>query len=541
MREMNERAANRLGSTATVALFAALTSACSGGTTDQVVEDPEIAASGGNSSPTGVPSSTGGQSSNGAGGANAGGVASVGAAQDGSFGGGANDGGRAGSSTPNYQPGGPGCGLEHAAFCDTFDAPLRSGLRAGELDPSKWSAARMCDIGGPTADDHAVAIHAAKLPTCRSDLPAQVLPDQDALICDPGDTIQSNHLMVVAAAQNYGQNSYRIRQPFDFADRAGTVVFDAEGANVGLLGWVSVEITEDPTPAPSFTIQQNFENGAVPRNGVEIQLALNCGGSCVGVSNLIEYDDFAQTIAYDGAQRNLSVPAGAGKLNRFQVKLSTKHVDVYATPASSDGKTFAAPILIGSSDLKLGFSRGYVHLTTHNHATMKYSHDTVDAWVARWDNVGFDGPAIVGAYREYSIPDSLVRTSSGMVNVAYRLTDASKGPAQVLSFEKVDLTKVVGARLALENWSYHAAGSPAPATYALNYRLNGHSWHSRPLTASELQMMTTLPNAGTRSVMVDVDVAELVPGMNTLELTTSNAAPELAPVALNIDLILKTN
>jgi hypothetical protein len=180
-------------------------------------------------------------------------------------------------------------------------------------------------------------------------------------------------------------------------------------------------------------------------------------------------------------------------------------------------------------------------MTTHNHATMKYSNDTVDAWVARWDNVGFDGPAIVGAYREYSVPDSLSKTSSGMINVAYRLTDASKNPGQVLGFDNVDLTNVTGARLALENWSYHAAGSPAPSTYALNYRLNGHAWHSRPLTASELQMMTNLPNAGTRSVMVDVDVAELVTGKNTLELTTSNAAPEAVPVALNIDLILKTN
>jgi hypothetical protein len=543
MREVNEQTDQRLGRAATLLLLAALAVACSDGGADQIATDPESSASGGSPTTNGEPSGTGGHPSMGSGGASGGRTASGGSAQGGAQQGGANAGGNAGGSAgpPSYAPGGPGCGLDHAAFCDTFDAPSRPGSRAGELDPSKWSAARMCDIGGPTADDRAVAIHSAKLPKCRGDLPTQVVPDQDALICDPSDTVQGNHLMVVVAAQNYGQNSYRIRQPFDFADRTGTVVFDAEGANVGLLGWVSVEITEDPTPAPSFTLQQNLENGAVPRNGLEIQLGLNCSGACVGIMDMLEYDDFAQTVVYDGAQRNLSVPASTGKLNHFQVKLSTKHVDVYATPASSDGKTFAAPVLIGSADLKLGFSRGYVHMTTHNHATMKYSNDTVDAWVARWDNVGFDGPAMVGAYREYSIPDSLSKTSSGMINVAYRLTDASKGPAQVLTFDKVDLTNVTGARLALENWSYHAAGSPAPTTYALNYRLNGHGWHARPLTAGELQMMTTLPNAGTRSVMVDVDVAELVSGKNTLELTTTNAAPEAVPVALNIDLVLKTN
>lgn len=54
-------------------------------------------------------------------------------------------------------------------------------------------------------------------------------------------------------------------------------------------------------------------------------------------------------------------------------------------------------------------------------------------------------------------------------------------------------------------------------------------------------MMSDRDNAGTRSIMIDVDVFELVAGKNTLELTTSNAAPQGTPVALNIDLILKTN
>src|SRR5579862_2463725 len=41
-------------------------------------------------------------------------------------------------------PGPPGCGLDAAAFCDTFDAPAgNSGHeREGELDPTKWSVWR---------------------------------------------------------------------------------------------------------------------------------------------------------------------------------------------------------------------------------------------------------------------------------------------------------------------------------------------------------------------------------------------------------------
>jgi hypothetical protein len=460
----------------------------------------------------------------------------------GNHGGAASEGGAGGASEPMYQPGGPGCGFDHAAFCDTFEAPAAGALsRAGELNPAHWSGAHMCEIGGPSTDDHAVAIRSAGLPSCRAGLPDHVAPDQDALICDPSPTINSNHLLVVAAAQNYGQNTYRIRQPFDFADRTGAIAFDGEGYNIGNHGWVSVEITRDPTPAPSFTIAQNFENGAVPQDGLEIQFGLNCGGSCVGILNLLEYDNYAQRVVFDGLKQNLSVPAAQGKLNHFDVQLSTHHVDVYATPASDDGVTFGQRVLIGSADLTLGFSRGYVHFTTHNHATLKYSSGTIDAWIARWDNVGFDGPAIIGAFREYSVPDSLKITTSGMINTAFRLTDANSGTPQTLTIDGVDVENATGARLAIETWSYHPPQSPALTDFALNYRLNGRAWHARKLNADELRMMSTLDNAGTRSIMVDVDPSELVTGKNTLELTTSNAAPQATPVALNIDLIVKTN
>jgi hypothetical protein len=52
--------------------------------------------------------------------------------------------------------------------------------------------------------------------------------------------------------------------------------------------------------------------------------------------------------------------------------------------------------------------------------------------------------------------------------------------------------------------------------------------------------MVDLPNAGTRSLMLDVDVAALVDGTNRLQFTTSNADMGYPPVVLNIDLILET-
>ena len=382
----------------------------------------------------GAPSSSGA-----AGGESAGGALASGGG--GAPGGGANGGGSGG--TKMFPPGPPGCGLEQAAFCDTFDAPAGRATRAGELAPEKWSASRFCNIGGPSSDDEAVAIGAATVPACRDGLPATVLPNQDTLICDPTGLVHSNHLLVLSAAQNYGQNSYRIRQPFDFSDRTGTIVFDAEGHNVGNHGWVSLEITEDPAPAPSFTLQQNYENGSIPRNAVEIHFDNICGGDNVGIYHLFVYDDYHQDLAL--TETGVCVPAGVGQLNHFEVKLSTTRIEVYGSPASSDGVTFGAPVLLGAKDIALPFSRGYVHLTTHNHATLKYSNGAMDAWAARWDNVGFDGPAITSGWREYEALDPLQPTNGGKINVAWRVAKDSDGPAQMIEIPGVDVTGVARA------------------------------------------------------------------------------------------------
>jgi len=343
---------------------------------------------------------------------------------------------------------------------------------------------------------------------------------------------------MLVAAQNYGQNSYRIRQPFDFADRTGKVVFDAEGYNVGFLGWISLELIEDPVPVFLFTLQQNFENGSIPRNGFEIQFSHSCGDGKVGIGALLVYRDFVQKLLLEN--EGTCVAAAAGKLNHFELTIARDRIEVYASPASEDGLAFGARVLLAGVDVDLPFSRGYVHVTAHNHATLKYSDDTVDAWQARWDNVGFDGPAITSGWREYEVLDSLSRANGGKVNVGFRLADESDGPAQQLEIPSVDPAGASSARIALQNWSLHFAGDAPEPNFALNYRLNGHAWKKRTLTASELQMMIDLPNAGTRSLLLDLNLADLVAGTNTLELTTSNAPTSYPPVALNIDLILRT-
>ena len=436
-------------------------------------------------------------------------------------------------------PGPPGCGFDSAAFCDPFDGPSTSNGRARELDAALWSGGR-ASPGLPSADGNAVAIGKATLPPCRVGLPARVLPEQDTLICDSINAVKSNHLLVAAAAQNYGQSSYRIRRPFDFAGRTGTITFDATALPTALQGWISVAITKEPTSVPSYLKVQNEENGALPRNALEVHFLQNCQvADMVSVLYIISYDDFQQTIhTVEGAERHC-ISAKAGQLNRFQIKLSKDHVAIYGSPVSDDGVTFAPVELLAETDVALPFTRGYVHLTTHNHATLKYSNDTVDAWVTRWDNVGFDGP-MLGGWREYEVPDSLTMAATGdKQNIGYRLDDlTARGWSAPLSFAGVDPSGATKAQIALVTWMHLEWGTPSQ--FVLNYRINGGPPHAAHIPASQLALISAMPVSGTLPLVLDVDVSELHAGPNTIQLATTDVPTSYPPVVYNLDLVLET-
>jgi hypothetical protein len=452
--------------------------------------------------------------------------------------------------------GGPGCGLASAAFCDTFDGPSAARGRAGELNPTWWSAGRLAPQG-PTANGQVFGIGAAtlrptrdgagQLPACRAGLPDQVFPDGDTLICDPSTDIKSNYLLTAVAAQNYGANSYRVRQPFDFAGRTGKIVLDAEVVAGGLLGWISLDVTEDPIAVPSFQTLLNLEGGVLPKNGFSIQWNEPCNGTAgtnVSMSELHVFDNYAETILKPTSP--VCVTSAWGKLNHIEVTVSQQKIEVYVSPVSADGVTFAAAQLVYSASVSLPFSRGYVQLTTHNHATLKYSEASsgfrqgftnLDAWIARWDNVGFDGPVVTGP-REYEVPDSLV-TYQTVMDTGWTIADESKGPNAVLHFKGVDLTAATSARVALTAWYCGGCGQPA-ASFLVKYRLNGKAWHDRPLTAAELADFTGGKCQGALGELLDAPVGELVAGDNTLELVASNIPQNYPPGVVNVDLVVST-
>jgi hypothetical protein len=468
--------------------------------------------------------------------------------------------------------GGPGCGFDPAAFCDPFDGPSARRGRGGELDARFWSAGRM---QGQLSTTRAIGVGMALIPTCRPDVADRVWPDGDTIVCDPVPDVASPHLLIAAAAQYYGQNGYRVRQPFDFAGRTGTIAFSGTASPQGPLhGWLSLAITEEPISMPGYAILGNDEGSIIPRNAVEVHFNA-AGGSnddAITIRHIHVFRDWVDTVFAPPE----ALPASTylpGKLNHFEVAIAEDHVEVRISPYSDDGTSFGAPTTTWRIDTPIPFTRGYVHLSLHNHATIKYTQpidgfaEVVDAAVARIDDFGFDGPVVTAA-REHEIPDALVpfnepgfqgperdphNPEHAGVDLGYFLNDASLGPRQTLSFPDVDTSGVASAKVAL-SWWVDALTPGQPETFALRLRLNGGEWIERALEPGEVALFTENPTTidpdgepigdphtqGRLAIVVDVPVEDLVSGDNALELVTSGVPTSYPPFVGNIDLLLAT-
>lgn len=468
------------------------------------------------------------------------------------------------AAAPLPDLGKPGCGFVAAAFCDTFESPSVQQGRARELNPALWSGSR---TEGQLSTTRAMGLGMAVIPACRPGIPTQVWTAQDTLVCNPSNTIASHHLLVATAAQNYGQNSYRIRQPFDFAGRTGKIVFDATVNMLGPLhGWVSLAVTEDPISAPGFAIRGNDEGSIIPRNAVEVHIANFGDETAIAPRNIQIFRDYVDTV-YEPPQADHAPAFQAGKLNHFEILISESSVEVTITPYSENSTSFAAPEARFKVNTAIPFSRGYVHLNVHNHAMLKYTQpdrtsSILNATVAQIDNVGFDGPLFALA-REYEIPDSLVEFNEKLeggdpynpqhlgYDIGYVLNDSADGARQTLRFTEVDNQNVGRARLSFSTW-FSFYGDDPPEQFAYRARLNGRAWHERKMNAAEIAFLKKGPTVvdvnnkplgdpgsqGRLALMIDIPKEDLLPGENILEMVTDGIATSYPPLAYNIDLLV---
>jgi hypothetical protein len=254
-------------------------------------------------------------------------------------------------------------------------------------------------------------------------------------------------------------------------------------------------------------------------------------------------------------------------------------MEVRITPHSEDGVTFGDASFVYTQPVSLPFTRGYVHLSLHNHATIKYSlpgstelTSVVDASVARVDNVGFDGP-VVSNWREYEAPDALEQFTEANfqpfadpynpqnagVDIGYFVGDEASGPKQTMTLKGVDPADVIKARVAASFWVNFLSASGIPANYTFRVRLNGKDWREHKLTAEEAALFGDAPGQGPTTldpsgkpvgdpgtqgrlaVLIDVPVEDLVAGDNTIEFVTANVPTDYPPIVCNIDLVLGTN
>lgn len=447
------------------------------------------------------------------------------------------------------------------AFAENFARPSSVRGRGGDLDQAVWGSAQYAPntTGGPGVN-YTIK---ATIPYCRSGFgPGDVWPPDNTLICD-GASSNPGTLMTGAVIQYYGNNCYMIRQPFDFLNRTGLIVCDVDAWSDGITGtWVNVDITDDPVPAPTWLEASNHETGGIPKNAVMIQWSDNSGSpnNRVTIGNVNVYANYVLTtltptfsVSWASCPTTLQ-----NSLNHIEIQLSATHLTVFMSDYSTDGGlTFPNFRKIYEADLTTPFSRGYVHISARNHATLKFGFSPTGVY--HWDNVKFDGP-VLAAPRAYEMPDNTTIVTGynngtdppfDYMNLGYEISDGTNkaqgvwSPGSLVSpltfTGSVNLSGMSSAKMTMNlflNVGYGSAFT-ADTTVGLLYRLNGGTWRTRLLTSAEVTMINnTVGCAGNFLMVIDVPFGDLASGTNTIDFSTVNVNMGYPPQVANLDLLV---
>ncbi len=317
------------------------------------------------------------------------------------------------------------------------------------------------------------------------------------------------------------------------------------------MGYPVITFSDDPIAIAGFH-DDNSRNSA-PRNGLRMEFSMGCGAMpSAGNAKVRLYLDYRPNDLWTQSDYDNCPNIAAtkeGQLNRVIIKLSQTHVDLYISDYSNDGINFGTPKLVESKNYSLPFSRGYVLLGGHNHATIKYSGSyapggvEIPSWTVLWDNIAFDGPVITPD-RIYQFPDSLVPSGSNM-DMGYYLPGISDPLMTPLSVNNVNLSGITSAKLSLIDW-FNYVLTPI-SQMKLNYRLNNGTWHSVGFSAGQQWAMSNPYgegiccnyNVGHNNMVFDVNPVELVNGTNTVQFQNVGMDSGYRPVIANIDLLLR--
>jgi hypothetical protein len=423
--------------------------------------------------------------------------------------------------------------LVGAVFCEDFEGGRNTvGNRNGDWSVSRFSAARW----SPSINPDPQWVGRASIPACRAGAAGDPLPPGDTLICDPSSVVRSHYGLTSTAIQNYGDNSYRVAQPFDIANRTGTISFNVDlHTDGGLLGWPTLTFTSEPYSAPAYLADNAA--GATPREGLEIYFNGVCPGSSgwTAFPTVRIYHRYRETELRDEngfANNCAAITTQAGHLNHVEVRISTTHLEIRVSSASADGVTYPAAIKRFSTPIDLAFTRGNLYFGVHNHATVKYA--GLASWTVLWDNLAFDGPAIT-PQRVAQVNNNTVAADGG-IELGYPLPNsATTTNPPALTFSPLTTTGATTATLV-----FNMAGDTITNTnwsnWRVNYRLNNTTWHAAAISPDELSLIPT--RASTFTFSLNVPLSELTNGTNTIQLTGTGFYGGYKPYTGNIDLIV---
>lgn len=377
-----------------------------------------------------------------------------------------------------YVPG--SCNLDKPAFCDTFETESPGG-RGGPLDETNWSVARW---GLPmTGGFRNFARRAATSVDDGMNTPSfcgaafnDILPTADLGFCDgvDGGGFASKQLNeVFNDDDSFAFTSLRIRQPFDFANREGTIVFDVDAKrNIDFDGhgwWVEIWLSADPTPMPYHGAPTV---GSYARRAIGFQLApasTECfhqeSPVCNQVGRIVIEKDFK--IERDGPiDPNGTFNTFDAKLNRFKFVVSTSKVELWGSNYDAKGEMVKLAV---ADNLALDWTRGYIHLQHAQYNAGKAHASSSQTF--RWDNVAFDGPAFPTP-RGYEAPDASEMVGNGdspVVQFGYDLVRGGAKPVDLV-IPGVDLTNALSATLNFDMVTHGGRD--------LKYSLNGGELHT---------------------------------------------------------------
>lgn len=375
------------------------------------------------------------------------------------------------------------------ALCEPFVAPAGDGGRTGDLDPTLWAVARRSGFAGagfvnlwPTA----------QLVGCGS--PAPALPPADVRVCGGRmhEASNDNGTMTVL--------SFTLLQPFDWAERTGTIVFDVSADSAGLLGaYPALSISErlEPTSVGLLDIGQP----PTIRNGLWISLApsrCHNDSSKTGVDQMIVVREYAGEPLSGALTGCVAKGDAVSALNHFELRLSSTRVEVWGTdPGSSTMVQLAL-----ADGVELPMTRGFVSFQDVHFSPFKGADPSQENHTFSWDNIGFDGP-VLPRYVSSNVPDGTApgRTPSGAPGTHRGYAVEAAG----LALETAAVSSSLPPAEALLAFDWYALDDSVPSV-----RINGGSWIDSPWLGDATAFCW-------RSIVIPIPPTAVVQGKNTVD------------------------